>query len=72
MSKIKLDEENNQNRFEFVSKQSFLSTDYVVLVDKATGVNYLSASYGMDGGTRVIPMLDKDGKPYVDPRFGSR
>lgn len=38
---------------------------YKVLVDKATGVNYLQITNDFEGGLTVL--LDKDGKPIVTP-----
>ena len=65
---IKIDNGKNEQRFEFISEQCYYGNPYLVLVDKVTGVTY--ATVGGDG--RLTPLLDKDGKPYVDPRFGSR
>ena len=65
---VKIDNEKNEERFEFISEQWYFGNNYAVLVDKVTGVTY--ATVGGDG--RLTPLLDKDGKPYVDPRFGSR
>ncbi|WP_295073267.1 DUF6440 family protein [Ruminococcus sp.] len=67
MSNVKVDKEKNEERFEFISEQQYWGTIYSVFVDKVTGVTYLSS---MREGTRVTPLLDKDGKPYIDPRFG--
>ena len=72
MIRKRLEDERNQNRFDFVSDQHIGGTDFIVLVDRATGVNYVAASFGMDGGTRITPLLDRDGKPYVDPRYGGK
>ncbi|MDE7234821.1 MAG: xylan 1,4-beta-xylosidase [Ruminiclostridium sp.] len=36
-----------------------------ILVDTATGVNYLFRQSGYSGG--LTPLLDKDGKPIVTP-----
>lgn len=36
-----------------------------ILVDTATGVNYLYRQSGYSGG--LTPLLDKDGKPIVTP-----
>ena len=42
---------------------SELSTKFIVLVDRETGVNYLLAKDGYGAG--LTPLLDKDGKPVV-------
>lgn len=65
---VKIDTEKNEERFEFISEQWYFGNNYAVLVDKATGVTY--ATVGRE--SRLTPLLDKDGKPYVDPRFGNR
>ena len=65
---VKIDDEKNEERFEFISEQWYWGTRYSVLVDRATGITYTTV--GENG--RLTPLLDKDGKPYVDPRFGSR
>lgn len=67
MASEKVDKDKNEERFEFISEQRYWGTIYAVLVDKVTGVTYLSA---MNNGTRITPLIDKDGKPYIDPRFG--
>lgn len=66
MPNIKIDKDKNEERFEFISEQYYWGTMYSVIVDKVTGVTYMSNS------RRVIPMLDRDGKPYIDPRFGGK
>ena len=40
-----------------------MSTKFIVLVDRETGVNYLLAKDGYGAG--LTPLLDKDGKPVV-------
>ena len=67
MSNVKIDKERNEERFEFISEQNYWGTIYSVFVDRVTGVTYMAA---LRDGTRVTPLLDKDGKPYVDPRYG--
>ncbi len=65
---VKVDKDKNEERFEFISEQWYWGTNYAVLVDKVTGVTYVTK--GDD--SRITPLLDKDGKPYIDPRFGGR
>lgn len=36
-----------------------------ILVDKKTGVNYVSCKSGYAGG--LTPLLDKNGKPVITP-----
>ena len=43
----------------------FSSPAVEVLVDRATGVNYIYASYGYSGG--ITPLLKPDGTPVVTP-----
>ena len=50
-------------RFEKIYSQGAGSVQ--ILVDKETGVHYLFCSSGYAGGLTVL--LDKDGKPVVDP-----
>ena len=62
------EKEFDGDRFEVVYKQEdgILTADVkVILVDKATGVNYLFIKAGYGGGLTVL--LDKDGKPVVTP-----
>jgi hypothetical protein len=40
---------------------------YKVIVDKATGVNYLQITNGYAGGLTVL--LDRDGKPIITPVY---
>ena len=53
------------NRFEVIHKDGspFSSFDVVVLVDKQTGVNYLTWQSGFAGG--ITPLLDENGKPVI-------
>jgi hypothetical protein len=53
---------STNNRFEVVYQEGTLS-GYKVIVDKATGVNYLYCWDGYGGG--ITPLLDRDGKPVV-------
>ena len=46
------------------SREAFQGGDLAVLVDKQTGVNYLSF-VGLSG-SNLIPLLDRDGKPLTD------
>ena len=56
-------------RFDIISAQRIISSNYVTIVDKVTGVTYVCVSHGVDAATIIQPLLDKDGKPYVDPRY---
>ena len=53
-----------EERFAVKSREAFQGGDLAVLVDKQTGVNYLSF-VGLSG-SNLIPLLDKDGKPLTD------
>ena len=53
-------------RFEVIYKQGALG-QCRVLVDKATGVNYLETINGYAGGLTVL--VDRDGKPIVTPLY---
>ncbi len=60
------EKEFDGDRFEVVYKQEdgILTADVkVILVDKATGVNYLFVKAGYGGG--LTPLLDENGKPIV-------
>ena len=57
---------DNRNRFEFSGKKGVFE-DAQVIVDKKTGVQYLFVTRGYAGGLTVL--LDRDGKPLVDPDF---
>lgn len=52
-----------EERFAVKSKEAFQGGDLAVLVDKQTGVNYLSF-VGLSG-SNLIPLLDRDGKPLT-------
>ena len=54
-------------RFEFVEKEGFMEGARII-VDTETGVQYLYVYSGYGGGVTVL--VDKDGKPLVDSRFG--
>lgn len=54
------------NRFLIMGKDGFFEGTKVV-VDTETGVQYLMAHWRNIGGLTVL--LDKDGKPLLDPRF---
>ena len=63
-----MDNERNfdGDRFEAVYRQEdgILTADVkVILVDKATGVNYLFIKAGYGAG--ITPLLDENGKPIV-------
>ena len=53
-----------EERFAVKSREAFQGGDLAVLVDKQTGVNYLSF-VGLSG-SNLIPLLDRDGKPLTD------
>ena len=57
--------EKRKERFTVKSSESFRRGDLSVLVDGQTGVQYL-AFVGM-GCSNLIPLLDRDGKPLVEP-----
>lgn len=57
-----------KNRFEIVYRQRLggrLDDRVRVLIDKATGVNYLMIKT-FEGGTAITPLLDKNGNPIVN------
>lgn len=54
--------EYSGNRFEAIYRQGAMQT-YKVIVDKATGVNYLQITSGYAGG--LTPLLDSEGKPII-------
>ena len=60
--------EKRKERFTVKSTESFRGGDLSVLVDGQTGVQYL-AFVGM-GCSSIIPLLDRDGKPLVEPGPG--
>jgi hypothetical protein len=51
-------------RFDVIYKQGTMEV-YKIIVDKATGVNYLQITNGYAGGLTVL--LDRDGKPVITP-----
>lgn len=57
--------EKRKERFTVKSTEAFRGGDLSVLVDGQTGVQYL-AYVGM-GCSSIIPLLDRDGKPLVEP-----
>lgn len=60
------EKEFDGDRFEAVYEQEdgiFTADVKVILVDKATGVNYLIVKSGYGGG--LTPLLDENGKPIV-------
>lgn len=59
--------ENDDKRFEKVYRQGTMTTTEV-WVDRETGILYLFHQSGYAGG--LTPLLDRDGKPMVDPRYG--
>jgi len=52
----------DSKRFEVIYKQGTVS-GFKIIVDKETGVNYLSNWDGYSGG--ITPLLDKDGKVVI-------
>ncbi|MCR5649072.1 MAG: DUF6440 family protein [Oscillospiraceae bacterium] len=56
-----------EKRFEILEKEGFLEGTRII-VDTETGVQYLYVYSGYGGG--VTPLLDRDGKPLLDKRFG--
>ena len=60
--KEKLFGHNDEKRFTVVEDQGAL-TNYRVIIDNETGVNYLFVAGGYAGG--LTPLLDKEGKPIV-------
>lgn len=54
------------NRFEFIEKNGLIEGTRII-VDKTTGVQYLLAHWANIGGLTVL--VDKDGKPLLDPRY---
>ncbi len=59
-------------RFEMLSEQRISNSTYVTLVDTVTGVTYVSVTHYGESPTIMQPLLDRDGKPYIDPRYGGR
>ena len=59
--------ENDDKRFEKIYRQGTM-TSTEVWVDRETGILYLYHQSGNAGG--LTPLLDRDGKPTVDPRYG--
>lgn len=60
------EKEFDGDRFEAVYEQEdgiFTADVKVILVDKATGVNYLFIKAGYGAG--ITPLLDENGKPIV-------
>ena len=55
-----------EDRFEFVEKNGVMQGTRII-VDKETGVQYLLAHWTNIGGLTVL--VDKDGKPLLDPRY---
>ena len=58
--------ENDDKRFEKVYRQGAMTTTEV-WIDRETGILYLYHQSGYAGG--LTPLLDRDGKPMVDPRY---
>lgn len=56
----------NDKRFITVLKESGLTVETKVLVDRETGVNYLWHAVGTAGG--LAPLLRPDGTPVITPK----
>lgn len=56
-----------EKRFEIIEKEGFMEGARII-VDTETGVQYLYVFSGYGGG--VTPLLDRDGKPLIDKRYG--
>lgn len=56
--------QKKEDRFLVKSREGFQGGDLVVLVDKQTGVNYVSF-VGL-GAATFTPLVDRDGKPLTD------
>lgn len=59
---------NKEDRFEVVFKDGFALEEggaHQILVDRETGVNYLTWKAGNAGG--ITPLLDSDGRIVVTP-----
>lgn len=56
-------------RFDLLSAQRICNSTYITLVDKITGVTYVSVTHNVDSSTIMQSLLDRDGKSYVDPRY---
>lgn len=57
-----------EKRFEMIEKDGFMEGTRII-VDTQTGVQYLMAHWTNIGGLTVL--VDKDGKPLLDPRYAS-
>lgn len=55
-----------KDRFELTETEGFIE-GAKIFVDTTTGVQYLLAHWGNVGGLTVL--VDKDGKPLLDPRY---
>ena len=59
---------SKDNRFEQIYKEGGAFTSIKrILKDNETGVQYLMVESGY--GIALTPLLDKDGKPIVDPKY---
>ena len=58
-----------ETRFEVIYKEGHgaLSAFKKILRDNETGIQYLVIESGY--GVALTPLLDKEGKPTVDPKF---
>ena len=63
-----INKEDNRmgNRFIVMEHEGFVEGTRII-VDTETGVQYLMAHWTNIGGITVL--VDKDGKPLLDPRF---
>lgn len=55
-----------EKRFEIIEKEGFMEGTRII-VDTETGVQYLMAHWTNIGGLTVL--VDRDGKPLLDPRY---
>lgn len=58
-----------RKRFEIIEKDGFVEGTRII-VDTETGVQYLMAHWTNIGGLTVL--VDKDGKPLLDPRYAKQ
>ena len=56
----------DEKRFEIIYKQKAWEMDACIVVDKATGVQYLMMKNGSSIAA-LTPLLGPDGKPIVTP-----
>ena len=60
---------NTEKRFDIIYKEGGAFTSIrKILLDTETGIKYLMVESGY--GIALTPLLDKDGKPQTDERYG--